>query len=408
VDAPYDIFVSYSHQDRERVKVLVAALAAEGWNVFWDRTIPPGESWRSHIGAPLAAAPVVVVCWSKDSVESDWVCQEADAAAKRKVLMPVFLDSVTPPLGLAHIHAADLVDWTASGGGKLPHVLKLAIVRKLPVGGATAAAAAIPAAEIEEPKPMVPKAPPAPAPAPPAPSPTQRTGLYALIGGAVAVVAALAIGSYFLLAGNKPAPTPVAASTPPQQQAAAKHTEIGLLSQAETRDAAGKITTEAATIHVIACANGSGGGHTPAGIYVYEYTKRAGFRAVQPPNWGTALGGKEFATLGEAIATGCAAAPAASGERTQPPTPGVTPLGPPHDNYLLKSGDILRYYGSPSEAACRADCEREGANCQSYTWVKPEGYQKGDPPVCYLMKTFGQAGQHKCCVTATRGKFPAE
>ncbi len=102
----YDIFVSYSHEDRERVKILVASLAAEGWEVFWDRTIPPGESWRTYIGQPLAAAPIVIVAWSKHSVESDWVCQEADAAAKRKVLLPVFIDEVSPPLGLAHTRRA--------------------------------------------------------------------------------------------------------------------------------------------------------------------------------------------------------------------------------------------------------------------------------------------------------------
>ena len=127
----YDIFVSYAHQDRERVQVLVSALAAEGWQVFWDRTIPAGETWRSYIGAPLGAVPVVIVCWSKDSVASDWVEQEADAAAKRKVLVPVLIDHVEPPLGLRHVHMADLVDWMAAGGGKLPEALRTGVLRKL-------------------------------------------------------------------------------------------------------------------------------------------------------------------------------------------------------------------------------------------------------------------------------------
>jgi hypothetical protein len=127
----HDIFVSYAHQDRARVQILVSALAAEGWNVFWDRTIPAGETWRSYIGAPLAAAPVVVVCWSKDSVASDWVEQEADAAAKRKALVPVLIDPVEPPLGLRHVHMADLVAWLADGGGKLPDALRTGILRKL-------------------------------------------------------------------------------------------------------------------------------------------------------------------------------------------------------------------------------------------------------------------------------------
>jgi hypothetical protein len=149
----YDIFVSYSHQDRERVRVLVQALADEGWQVFWDRTIPPGETWRSFIGAPLAAAPVVIVCWSAHSIASDWVEQEADAAAKRKVLVPVLIDHVEPPLGLRHVHLADLVDWTAAGGGKLPEALRIGVRRKLQSGTPTDLAVA----------PVLPPARPAPA-----------------------------------------------------------------------------------------------------------------------------------------------------------------------------------------------------------------------------------------------------
>ncbi|HYC64306.1 MAG TPA: TIR domain-containing protein [Reyranellaceae bacterium] len=376
----FDIFVSYAHEDRERAKVLVAALSAEGWQVFWDRTIPPGESWRSWIGAPLGKAPIVIVCWSKHSIESDWVCQEADAAAKRRVLLPVFIDEVTPPLGLAHIHGADLVAWTAEGGGKLPAILKHAIVRKLPGAGALppdAASATLASIETTPPRPRV-------EPATPEPAATRsRVPRYAVIGAATAALLALLVGGYLLL-GNRPAP-------PAEVQSGPKPVEIGQMRQNEVRDGSGKVTVEAATIHVIAC----GGGSTP-GIYVYEYANRPGFRAVQPPNWGTALGGRDFNTLAQAIAAGCAAAPASGAV-----------LGPPYDGFALGAGDILRFYGSPSESACRADCEREGSGCQAYTWVKPGGYTAGEPPVCYLMASFKNPVRHKCCVTATRGPFPS-
>lgn len=369
----HDIFISYSHQDRERVKILVEALAAEGWEVFWDRTIPPGESWRTFIGAPLSAAPVVIVCWTKTSIESDWVSQEADAAAKRKALLPVMLDHVSPPLGLGHIHAADLVGWMEDGGGKLPAVMKHAILRKLPGAGATPPAAP----HVSEAEPVRHEV---------------RSGLRRAGGGwrdwrnwplktiaATLLVAAAAIVGWSFLDER---------GTPRQHAAGPK--EIGTMDQAEMRDAAGKVTVEASTIHVMAC----GGGSKPD-IYVYEYKARRAFRAVQPPNWGTALGGKDFPTFSEAVSAGCAAAP-----------PGGLVLGPPYDGFALGGGDILRYYGSPSESACRADCEREGGNCKAYTWVKPEGYQKGDPPVCYLMASYRNPVRHKCCVTATRGPFP--
>lgn len=126
-----DIFLSYAHQDRDRVQTLISALVAEGWRVFWDRTIPPGESFRNHIEARLDIAPVVLVCWSRHSILSDWVGQEAEAANKRMALIPVMIDTVRAPLGLAHIHGADLVGWIDGKGGPLPAVLKTAIVHKL-------------------------------------------------------------------------------------------------------------------------------------------------------------------------------------------------------------------------------------------------------------------------------------
>ncbi|HYC63131.1 MAG TPA: toll/interleukin-1 receptor domain-containing protein [Reyranellaceae bacterium] len=192
----HDIFVSYAHQDRERVQVLVSALAAEGWSVFWDRTIPAGETWRSYIGAPLAAVPVVIVCWSKDSVASDWVEQEADAAAKRKVLVPVLIDHVEPPLGLRHVHMADLVAWMAAGGGKLPDALRTGVLRKLRTS----------ADDTASPSPPV-----APPPRSPAPAPPATTGWIKWVAIA-ATVAAVAGGLAASQLWSPAAPRPQAGS----------------------------------------------------------------------------------------------------------------------------------------------------------------------------------------------------
>jgi adenylate cyclase len=40
-----DVFVSYSRQDKARVAPLVEALEAEGWSVWWDPAIAPGEEF---------------------------------------------------------------------------------------------------------------------------------------------------------------------------------------------------------------------------------------------------------------------------------------------------------------------------------------------------------------------------
>ena len=53
-----DIFVSYSRQDKARVAPLVAALEAEGWSVWWDPEITPGEEFDALISRELEARPV--------------------------------------------------------------------------------------------------------------------------------------------------------------------------------------------------------------------------------------------------------------------------------------------------------------------------------------------------------------
>ena len=106
-----DIFVSYAHEDRERVILIVKELEKLRWSVFWDRNIPPGETWETFIGKALGECRCVLVVWSNCSVNSDWVKEEADEAKEKGRLVPLFLDAVLPPIGFRRIHAADLSDW---------------------------------------------------------------------------------------------------------------------------------------------------------------------------------------------------------------------------------------------------------------------------------------------------------
>ena len=87
-----DIFFSYAREDEARVAAVVAALEARGWSVFWDRRIPAGQTWRSHIGRALEQARCVVVAWSEHSIQSDFVIEEADEVKRRNILVPVLLD----------------------------------------------------------------------------------------------------------------------------------------------------------------------------------------------------------------------------------------------------------------------------------------------------------------------------
>ncbi len=106
-----DIFISYAKEDRARAQLFAQALARQGWSVFWDRTIAAGRTWRDTIGRELEQARCVVVLWSPHSIISDWVLDEADDARERRVLVPVLIANVRPPMGSRNIQAANLSHW---------------------------------------------------------------------------------------------------------------------------------------------------------------------------------------------------------------------------------------------------------------------------------------------------------
>ena len=106
-----DIFISYSRIDRVRVKIMAEAFERQGWSVWWDPEIQPGDIWDEVIEEALDTAKCVVVVWSKNSVKSRWVRVEANSAADRENLIPVKIDDVNPPLRFRMIQIARLVDW---------------------------------------------------------------------------------------------------------------------------------------------------------------------------------------------------------------------------------------------------------------------------------------------------------
>ena len=83
-----DIFLSYSKHDADRARGFVHALEERGWLVFWDQRIPPGSSFSRYIQQKIDEATCVVVLWSKDSVDSEWVEIEAAWAKRNQKLIP--------------------------------------------------------------------------------------------------------------------------------------------------------------------------------------------------------------------------------------------------------------------------------------------------------------------------------
>lgn len=109
-----DVFLSYSREDLPFVEKLVTALQGRGLTVWWDVSIPAGAKWASVIEEALDGSRVVVVLWSRHSVQSEWVRAEAQRAADHGKLVPVVLESVQPPLGFLQYQYVDLSTWDGS------------------------------------------------------------------------------------------------------------------------------------------------------------------------------------------------------------------------------------------------------------------------------------------------------
>ncbi|MBV9833749.1 MAG: toll/interleukin-1 receptor domain-containing protein [Alphaproteobacteria bacterium] len=206
-----DIFVSYAREDEARVRKLVQALEAQGWRVFWDRDIPAGQSFVSHIQSRLDSAAAVIVAWSRHSVESEFVYSEASRARGRKTLVPVLIDRVAPPLGLDVVHAADLVDWIAGKGASgLPATLTGPLTRLLPQ----------PTPPLDREPPPQPQDQPEPAAASPRPhrKPVTFTMLAMFAAVAALAVTFFALGPEILpihvASGSRDRPNPMA--SPPE------------------------------------------------------------------------------------------------------------------------------------------------------------------------------------------------
>jgi hypothetical protein len=106
-----DIFISYASEDRAKAQTLAQFLQNEGWETFWDRTIPLGLTWDQFIGKELTEARCVVVLWSQTSINSEFVREEAEEGKTRGILIPIRVEEVPLPFGFRRIQTGDIWNW---------------------------------------------------------------------------------------------------------------------------------------------------------------------------------------------------------------------------------------------------------------------------------------------------------
>lgn len=108
-----DIFLAYSRANSKKAGQFREAFEKEGFSVFVDVDMPAGVRWREHIEKQLNSCSVLVVLWSKTSVKSDYVKEEADIAKDRQKLFPVMITKCELPYGFRSFQTIDLTSWRA-------------------------------------------------------------------------------------------------------------------------------------------------------------------------------------------------------------------------------------------------------------------------------------------------------
>ena len=97
--AKYDVFLSYSRTDTERVTPLRDELRRMGYRVFFDaQSINPGEDWKRRLERSISASRTLVLCWSEHTRSSDYITFEySRAEALHKRILPWLLDKTPLP-----------------------------------------------------------------------------------------------------------------------------------------------------------------------------------------------------------------------------------------------------------------------------------------------------------------------
>ncbi len=99
-DGPY-VFVSYAHDDKDRVFQEIRRFNEAGFHVWYDEGISPGNEWSDEIAEALAKCTVFVVILTPTSAPREAVLNEISFALDEgKPLLAIHLEETVLPPGL--------------------------------------------------------------------------------------------------------------------------------------------------------------------------------------------------------------------------------------------------------------------------------------------------------------------
>lgn len=106
-----DLFISYAREDTETARMIAERAKEFGFTVWWDRKMAAGADLHAVIEGQIRGAKRVIVIWSKNSVKSRWVRDEAELATRDDKLIPICIDDSEPPIGFRVYNVYHINQW---------------------------------------------------------------------------------------------------------------------------------------------------------------------------------------------------------------------------------------------------------------------------------------------------------
>src|SRR5688500_188365 len=106
-----DIFISSARPTAKLTRTIASALTADGRSVWFDEALPGHRAYADVIQEKLDEASAVLVIWSREAAQSQWVRSEANRARERGTLVQLRSDESALPMPFDQIQCLDFRGW---------------------------------------------------------------------------------------------------------------------------------------------------------------------------------------------------------------------------------------------------------------------------------------------------------
>lgn len=95
------LFISYAHEDREKVKKIVEYLQLAEFDVWYDGKLRAGQDWEKEIGKYVKKCQIFIFVISQRSLSSEHCTKERVQATRlKKPILPIRIDETVTPESL--------------------------------------------------------------------------------------------------------------------------------------------------------------------------------------------------------------------------------------------------------------------------------------------------------------------